>query len=438
MLRALALAVLAAAHATLPAQDVTRTGKVYAVVVHPGKLPPAITERFADEAMAAVDAARTVIEKLYQRPTRTQTIHVWADHDGYSQVAKTPGVPFEMPAVARTERAEAHVKVQPLLTASESELLGLPVSVRHTIVEQAAALAALDRSEAARRDPWCANVFAAGVLAAVAFATTADGVDPNRDCRFWFLIEDAKAGRLEPVKQLVLRVGKPEDRSQFDWVHGAEAAVAGLLATTGNAWARKLLAAKPKAAGRIRSQRADALEAVLGTDWERSDERMRKLLAGASPKWAAVEPLALVRDGALLLAGGDSWAVAMAYEAPPAGPYSLQGSIEIVRSQVDSALDQTRESAVKVQFAAGKVTACVAGTDGTEHHRHEYKAPIVVGKPFTFRIDVTEQIVVSIDGETVAKLEASGRTMHDRWALMRHGGLAWFRDVRCEPVNKPR
>jgi hypothetical protein len=427
--------------AGLAAQDgLTRAGPTFVVTLHPGKLDAEVAARLADEALAAAESTRPVLDKLYQRPAKPPAIHVYAARQEYETAAKEPAWTFVRDMVCERENAVSHVLLQPALSKRVSAAIGLPDSTRNDIVVQAAMLAACDRSELARKDSRCAEIFAAGVLNATVFTDARDGVDPLRDARFWYLAREART-KPRSLRSLCDMVYPVATRSEYDYVLQGNAAMAQLFASTGTGWAKKLLNAKVKDNELLVERRTTAVQAVLGADDKRNEERFAKLLTASAPRFRVLTPLVALRGGRILMAASTKEYARFGNAfPPPSGPYAVRATVELVDTGANTlsfVLDTTQATFVEVMCRGNQIRVATRATTDADAEWQTFPAPIEVGKPFALSIEVRDTIRVLVDSQQVADRPLAGRTMRNDWGVSILDGMAWIENPRCEPLDAP-
>jgi hypothetical protein len=323
--------------------------------------------------------------------------------------------------VCERENAVSHVLLQPALSKRVSAAIGLPDSTRNDIVVQAAMLAACDRSELARKDSRCAEIFAAGVLNATVFTDARDGVDPLRDARFWYLAREART-KPRSLRSLCDMVYPVATRSEYDYVLQGNAAMAQLFASTGTGWAKKLLNAKVK-------------------DNKRNEERFAKLLTASAPRFRVLTPLVALRGGRILMAASTKEYARFGNAfPPPSGPYAVRATVELVDTGANTlsfVLDTTQATFVEVMCRGNQIRVATRATTDADAEWQTFPAPIEVGKPFALSIEVRDTIRVLVDSQQVADRPLAGRTMRNDWGVSILDGMAWIENPRCEPLDAP-
>src|SRR5262245_37031178 len=211
MLTALLLAGAAAAQA-----DVTRTGKTFAVTVHPGKLPEAAAVQLADAALAAAERVRPALDKYSLCPAKTPVIHVHADERPFRALAvDTTKLAFHVEGFVQLAEGCAHVLLWPSLDARDYGLVGLPPGTEHQVMLQAVQFAVFQRYAWVKVDPWRAGVIAHGIVDEILNPDAATGVDPMFDDRRSWYAEQFAKGKAPKLRDELEWTDVPESRGAF-------------------------------------------------------------------------------------------------------------------------------------------------------------------------------------------------------------------------------
>ena len=433
-----ALAVLLAATAAAQA-DVTRTGKTFVVTVHPGKLSAELAARLADETLAAAEAVRPLLDKWLMVPPKPPVLHLHADTAAFRHLEKKgTNYSFVVDDFCAPDGSAAHVLLWPELSAAIVGELGLPPWVAQTVQRCAGQTAALQVSEAARKDRWLADVFGWALRDAVGNPRGAYGVDPCFDeRRIAFSRYRAEGNAID--LDLVLGqfpIGVPNELS----LHEERTTLVGqLCAETGSGWARKLLgkAGKPPA-----PTREGFVANTLGKDQARNEARFDAVVASLAPVWDGW-CAGTARDGRIVLAGttkSSAWLEAL--NKPPAGPYVVRCRVEIAgvgQSECRICLDDDGKTVVAVVLVPAECSVQRwSYADEKWQRLKKVAAPIAAGKPFDLHVQVDSEIRVSIDGAPAIAVPCNDRDMHHAWSIATNESLLRLADVRCEPYAPPK
>ena len=434
------LMVWLAAGAEAVAQDeLRRVGKTFTVVLHPGKWKAELAATLADAALAAAESARPVLEKLQLRPTKLPTIHVYAAESDYRDAEKKHAPqPFLLEAFCRPAAAEAHVGLLPRLDEAVLQRIGLPPIIAETVIEQAAMLAAYERAEWLAKDPWAAKVIACGVVDAVAYPGTKAGVDPGYDTRRNWLVTEARAGRAGKLRDS-LSVIPAMDRPHFDAQGEWQVGIAQLLAGSNTGWARKLLANPSPDLKSDAARRAAAIEAVLGKDWNKIEERCAKLLTATTVRWRVGGQHVALRGGSIMMAAADRVAQLMALAPPPTAPYAIRGAATMHSHGLTSLRVQLDESAPEVivcVFQANKVQIMQVRLGSSDWKELASAAATVpFDRAFEFEVAVGDAVTASIDGVQVVSHPLGQRSLPGAWSILTQESLVLLDGLRCEAVK---
>ena len=441
MLTALLLAGAAAAQA-----DVTRTGKTFAVTVHPGKLPAAAAVQIADAALAAAERVRPALDKFSLCPAKTPVIHVHADERNFRALAAdVTKLAFHVEGFVQLAEGCAHVLLWPSLDASDYALVGLPPGTEHQVMLQAVQFAVFQRYAWVKVDPWRAGVIAHGIVDEILNPDAATGVDPMFDDRRSWHAEQFAKGKAPKLREELEWTAALESRGAFDATTEAMGLIAQTLAAAGSGWARKLLVVPDEKLPGMAAQRAGAVESILGKDWKRNEDRFTKVLSSLRPRWWVSAPIVTRRGGRLLLVGPASpqkGATLAALEPPPAGGYAIRATCELVpgratdlRVQLD--WDQKSLLACFVEPDEVWVSQWEAGSK-TWKKLGSRKSPVVAGRPFALSVEVDAKVRVVIDDTQVLEVDYGKRTMRGEWSVEKERGPVWVTDLRCEPLAPPK
>ncbi|HZN39745.1 MAG TPA: hypothetical protein VFD82_13130 [Planctomycetota bacterium] len=426
--------------------DVTRTGKTFAVTLHPGKLPETVAGRLADEALAAAERVRPALDRLTLRPPKKPVIHVYADERPFRALAaETTKLAFPVEGFVQVAAGCAHVLLWPCLEAGDYALVGLPPDTEYQVMLQAVQFAVFQRHAWVKSDPWRADVVAHGIVDEILNPDTATGVDPMFDNRrYWYAVQFAK-GMAPKLRDELELTDAPADRGSFDARTEAMGLVAQTLAAAGSGAVGRLLLMPDEKLPCIAAQRAAAVESILGGDWKRIEERFTKILSSLRPRWEVSSPAVAWRAGRLLFvgpAGTESGATLTAIEPPPSGAYAIRATCELVPGR-------TKELRVQLDWDESSLLACfvqdeefwVARWDngGTTWEKLLVaKSPVVAGRPFALSIEVDAKLRVVVDDKQVLEFDYGQRTMRGRWSIAKNLGPVWLTDLRCEPLAPPQ
>jgi hypothetical protein len=421
--------------------DVTRTGKTFAVTLHPGKLAPAVAGRLADEALAAVERVCPALNNFTLCPAKKPVIHVHADELPFRALAaETTKLAFPVEGFVQMAAGCAHVLLWPCLEPGDYALVGLPPDTEYQLMLQAVLFAVFQRHAWVKGDPWRAGVVAHGIVDEILNPDAATGVDPMFDNRRYRYAALAKcmAPRLRAELDLT---DEPADRRSFDARTQSMGIVAQTLAAAGPGAIGKLLLMPDETLPSIAAQRAAAVESILGKDWKRNEERFTKVLSSLRPQWEVSSPAIAWRAGRLLFFGPastESGATLTAIEPPPSGAYAIRMTCELVPGR-------SKDLRVQLDWEVASVLACFIQDDEFWVARWEnggtaweklltVKSPVVAGCPFALSIEVDAKLRVVVDDKQVLEFDYGQRTMRGRWSIAKNLGPVWLTDLRCEPL----
>jgi hypothetical protein len=425
----------------LAAQDVVRTGKTFAVTLHPGELAPELATRLADEALAALEAQRPLLDKLQVRPAAPLALHLHADAAAFRALEREHvKAPVPVDAFALADGSSGHVLLAPALSSEALAVLGVPPSVVQSLLQVGALALARTVSETARHDGWLAEVFAVGVAEASTNGKLASGVDPAFDARRERLAALTAAGQGPKLQDLVAATTLPRNAEQVAERAATTAVIAQLMAGTGTGWAKKLLARPGKVQGLL-PDRLALVESVLGKDWVKTEARFATLLASLRPRWQIDGPMVAVRGNQLVLAGtaSDSCSLRWVPEPPPGG-YAVRGTFRIAAAgtkQFRVQLDWDGTSLLGVFFQPGRVTLEQWSPDQPWKVLETGEAAIEADTPFAVAIEVDGGLRVLVDGK-VALTATPGRSMRGMASVAANDTVVFAEQLRLEPIAPPK
>jgi len=422
--------------------DITRTGRTFAVTLHPGKLPQSVAERLADEALAAAERVRPALDKLILLRAKKPVIHVYADEAPFRALAaETTKLTFPVEGFVQMAAGCAHVLLWPSLEADDYSLVGLPPDTEYQVMLQAVQFAVFQRHAWVKSDPWRAGVVAHAIVDEILNPDTATGVDPMFDNRrYWHAIQFAK-GMAPKLRDELDLTDAPADRGSFDTRTEAMGLVAQTLAAEGSGAVGKLLLMPDETLPCTAAQRAAAVESILGRDWNGIEQRFTKILSSLRPRWEVSSPAVAWRAGRLLFLGPastESGATLTAIDPPPSDAYAIRATCELVPGR-------TKDLRVQLDWDEASVLACFVQDDEIWVARWENggtawekllgaKSPVVAGRPFALSIEVGARLRVFVDDKQVLEFDYGERTMHGRWSIAKNLGPVWLKDLRCEPI----
>jgi hypothetical protein len=435
------LLAAAVAAAQQPA-SVACAGKHFRVELHHDALPAELAGRLADEALKAAERAWPVLEKaLAVRSTKPATIHLHTAEASFRAAEKRSGRPFPTEAFTVADGTESHVLLWPRLSPRVAGRVGLPSSTAYLVTFVAAEQVVAQQMQD-DDGGWLQGVIAAGVTEAVTNPQREYGVDMEYDLNRFQVEGWQRRSHTPALRPMVLEEEPAKTREAWDGQTWKRALVAEQLASASPTWAAKLLARlrKRNAKATPLGQRRVAVEAILGADWDASQQRFAKTCAAARPVWQQSSPMfARVGKRWLLVGAEDRNAVIYAVAPPPDGDHVIRGTFELeptadvvdLRLQLD--WDGTDMLGVFLKPAGVSLDRWQGGKWSSITAA---RAEIAFGRPFDVAIEVTyAELRVRIDGTQVLSWPCRHRGMHGSWSVANSDAIAWVEGLRIEPLG---
>src|SRR5688572_27597468 len=239
-MRPLALALFASLAVPATGQaDVVRSGRTFAITLHPHELDDGLAAWLADEALAAAaEAMRPVLDRLGVPPPKGAMLHVHVGPASFRAAeTKCAPYPFQVTEFADADGREAHVCMTTPLRAQVLQAIGLPPGTARRLQWCAALVAARQASANVKQDPWLGDVVAFGAVDALVNPKAVGGIEPWYDERRMSYAHYGFA-KLAPIL---------EDTQPIDSVErltaraGDATVVAQLFAGASLSWVRKVL-----------------------------------------------------------------------------------------------------------------------------------------------------------------------------------------------------
>ncbi len=435
------LALLAAAPESPAQAPVVRSGPHFAVHVHPGALAPALAARLADSALAAVESAWPLLDKLLgAKSAEPAQLHLYVNEAPFRELQKSANVSTFRDGFVHADALQAHALVWPQLSPKAIGIVGLPETTAHELIRCAAMVVAAQLSPAAAADPWLGEVFAWGLLEELSNPQHQWGVDPAYDTRRQPLLRKLELGEVLALRGTILDFEVAATREAAEEDDGHQCLLARTLRATGKDWAKKLLAKPPKKASNRAEIRQAAIERALGTDWTKIDSQFTKLHQHAEPMWRVIAPMAARREGRLWCAGTlDHSAQFQAVQRPPAtGDYAIRGTFEVHPCGDDAfriQLDWDQHSMVGCFFGVGKWRVEKWELGGQWQQLAQGPAPIRAGVPFEAAVEVVgNEVRLLVGGQQVGAWNAGARTMRGIWSFGISDCVVAVDGLRLEPL----
>ncbi len=418
--------------------DVVRTGKTCVLTVHPGDHEDELASRIADEAFAAIEQLRPLLERWQVRPASPVAVHLHLAAPSFRAVEKqVQTYTFTVDEFCHQDGSEGHVLQSPLLSRAMLERLGLPPWTEATLQRIAAQLVALQLAETTRRDPWLGEVFAFGALDALRNPSGAYGVDPSFDGRRGAYARFHAEGNGSSFAGF-LAVDRPlHTPDDLALRHEYATLAAQYFATTGSSWARKLLAT-PKSALARGPARSWIVESILGKDAAKNEYRFQKLVGALRPTWFAAWSGVGVRDGRIVLAGATDRS-ARAWGRCPAAAFAVRGSVTLAGSgerELRVNVDFDEHRSIVVAFVVGQGCTTYLWRDDKPGYKQlqRVELPLEVDTPFEIAIEVDTEVRVLVGGALVLTQPCEGAPPRHGWAVATNASLVFLERLRCEPL----
>jgi hypothetical protein len=220
---------------------------------------------------------------------KVSTLHLYADEPAFRTVEKRFPSPYRVEACCASPE-EAHVLLRPILPSDALAIVGLPAPTASELQRCAIEQVVWPLVPTTDERAWMRNVAVAGLLDAVRNPKHEPGVDLDYDAvRGWLPKERPRLAelRLQGLCNLDLPAANRGAAATNRTYYALAAQY--LAGADRSGWARKLLGKhkEPQVDHSVHRhsitavhRRQAALEAVLGTDWPKTESKFHRLCAG--------------------------------------------------------------------------------------------------------------------------------------------------------------
>ncbi len=431
--------VVAGACAAQAGKPVVCEGKHFVVEFLPGKLPEDVSQLVADDALAAAEGMWPALQKAMTVKTSSPPrIFVYGDELAYRAVERAASpLKVLVDDFVLADGTAAHVPMVPAMSKDVLMAVGLPENTRQAIQRCCVQAAVLQSSDAARQDPWLAEIIGYGLMEGASNPRCAGGVDPLFDQRRQAHRYRMTQGRTDRLSDRLLDTEPAKDVGEQRASRNSSAVIAQLLADASSAWPRKLLAKSPKALGVV-PYRLAAFDNVLGKDRDKAEVRWQATRKQLEPVWFCKGSVG-TRDGRLELVGGvaDVSLVGLQTDLPPSD-YAVCGTFRLAPvggADFRVELDWDTTSLVGVWLREGQFTIERWTPKTTwEEPIAEGKVPVPIDAPFDLRIEVGATLRVVLDGIEIASVPGKDRTWRGVWSVASHDSIVQIENLRVEPL----
>lgn len=435
---ALLMMALATAVAAQEDQPVTRAGKRVSVLLHAEGLPGKLADRLADEAFAQAESALPMIDKLLgSRDNDPITLHVYSQEKAFRDVERQLAPRrFLREDFSLPQAAVAHVALWPQLPRTSLERVGLPSPTADALVRHTAQLVVAQRQPAAAADPWLAEVFGFGVLETLRNPKGLADVDLPGDTRRFAAAWRVREGHRQGLAAWI-EDETPGSRDDHDELQADQAIFSQLLRDKSASWAKKMFAKKPKDGTDPRAIRKAALEAVLGSDWLKTEARLDKLLREQDPTFRIELPM-VHRDGdRTVIAGTKAMAgILYAQRDVPTGPFVVSMQLTATADcDFRVQLPWRKDDVLGIQLTEGQASfdEWVASTNKWTPVRGE-RTPMQADQPIAIRIEVRGEVQLFVGEELVLRQPATDLGTKRPVGFACNFGVATLTELRIEPL----
>jgi hypothetical protein len=422
---ALFLALLQAPSLAQQAEPIVSAGAHFTIELVPGALPDDQRSAFGKQALELLEAAWPVFEKAVQpRDPAKATLRLYGDEAAYRAI-ETKLKPEAMAScvVVVDDGSAAHVLLTPL-SPQALQQNGLPPTTRQNLLFAAGKQLAL-RQLGNRANEWVGDLIGIGLLEAVANPQRRLGVDLAYDARRACIVHaDLYASGVELLAVLG-EVKSANDAVELSGYYDRQALLAEQLAQRAPNWAQRLITGWPATPGASAGtkDRYAPVEALLGKEWKKTQEKFEKSWKGVKLPWEI---------GGDVWRRGDDWILAgtktdraslVAQRQTPPGDWTLRCTLQW--EPTDDAqgprilLDWNGKSLIRVLLTPAELRCDVAGKDAKVLDEVD-STPIAVtaGQPVDLRVDVVgKKLTIALDGKTAFERPFPNRGMHDGFAF---------------------
>jgi hypothetical protein len=368
---------------------------------------------------------------------KPRPIHLYRDEAAY-RAAEVAAQPF------RCRVEVGHVLLEPKVTGSHFVHSGLPQMARDGLLRAAAEQFVEPLVPPSMIRDWVQHVVVVGAVEAFVNPDYEHGHDAAYDRRRARFDDEHSRGEVLQFDRIVGYSVLVTNRFAWEWLMATSALTAQTLAADNKkGWAKKLLgkhALPPGKSGEI------ALRHVALESGDKHLAKARRRFAevwASRPTWRSIQGVWHPAAKRSLLLGGPGYTAAVFTPATflPTGDYTLSGTMEI-GSGVDKyariQLGWTQQDALMISFHEGTTRVSMwIKAENQWIRKVQGAANIAAGRPFRFRVDVTDtEVRVDIDGQRSCAWSHGGRDMHTGVTFEAENCPVWLSDVHAEPLPK--
>jgi hypothetical protein len=411
-----------------------------------GELPADVAGALAKQALEIVEGAWPVFEKAIQpkNPTKA-TLCMRTDTAQHNEIANRllPDA-LENTVVVTTDGSESHVLCEPVaLSALRAQ--GIPPTYRRDLLFAAAKQLAL-RQLGERADDWLSDLIGTGLAESVLNPQRRLGVDLSYDAHRVIVVHSYMFSSATELLGTVGTIKSANDRWALGMYYRYLALLAEQLAARTPNWPQRLIASWPKLPRNSVStkDRYEPIEAMLGKDWKKTQERFEKSYAGAKIPWEAWGAVWRRGDDWILSGSAKTMAGICGLKQTPGTDWTLRCTLQWEPTDERCCprvrIDWNGRNFVGVQFTPEKLKIETLASDGTSLDVFD-AAPIeiTVGEPVDFRADVVgKRLVLAVNGKTVFEHDFPARSMHEAFAFEVNKTVLQVRGLKIEarPMKK--
>jgi hypothetical protein len=275
-------------------------------------------------------------------------------------------------------------------------------------------------------------------------------VNPNRrlgvnllyDTRRMIVVHSFLFASATELLGIIGSIKSANDKWALDMYYRRIALLAEQLAVRNPAWPQRLIASWPLVPrGQISTKdRYAPIEALLGKDWKKTQERFEKSFQGAKMPWEAFGDVWRRGDDWIIAGHPKTPAGVAAFKQTPAGDWSLRCLLQWAdtpeRYCPQVWLDWNGKSYIRLQFAREQITVETWAHDELEETIGTFPITIAVGEPVDFRADVRGHgLVVFVNGSKAFEHAFPARSLREAVVVAIEKSVLQLKQFRIEPLK---
>ncbi len=423
-----------------PKAPVVCDGAHFTIEFLPGDLPDELAQAMAKQALEIVEGAWPVFEKALQPKNPTKALlRLHTDATAYYALVNTllPEA-MENSFLVTPDGGEAHVRFT-LLSPPALQSLGFPPQNRWDLLFAAGKQLVL-RQLGERGDDWLSDLIGVGLAETVINPQRRLGVDLLYDARRVIVVHSDMFVSATDLLGIVGQIKSANDGHALDLYYRRLCLLADQLVSRAANWPQRLIASWPQLprAEVSTKDRYAPIEALLGKDWKKAQERFEKPFLGAKIPWEAWEAVWRRGDEWILAGSQKVMAGFCGLKQTPATDWTLRCQLQWEPSDEQYCprvrIDWNGRDSISAQFTPDALRVVTRKHDDVELDTPE-TAPIsiTIGQPVDFRVDVVgKRVTFTVNGKAVIERNFPARSMHEAFSFEIGRTVLHVRGIKIE------